>query len=781
MPGESAFRLSVYLTLAGASASLGYAEAALLPVGTVIAGLVLVALAALYWTEDRLPLLSIPAANRLGLGIGAVAVLWLVYRVSQPDDAPWMERVSPEQLLPALGPVLLVLMPAKLLRKEKHTGDYWGLYAAGLAAVALAGAMAEDAVCFILIGLYAVSGVWSLALFFLVRSAGMVPPVPTARPAPDTLPPARVVDPDPTGPPPARREFARSLAWVGAAAAVALPLFLLTPRSEAGKFDFGRQRMQTGYAADQMVDLNRAGTLQPNPEPAFEVTVTTDDGRPKDDFPADQRWRGNTLGQYDRGAWHPRVLDLPRALAPAGRWSGRLPDLGPGRFRVTFDIPAKLRSLVLTDPVVWAPGEPPPVLFLGADGQTPWYQMTTLDSFFPTPPRRGDLSVRYVQVTRPLEDPDLGPGFHFLDPRADADLAGALGMVPDRLPKVKAYADQVLGGLIEEGRLPEAAGDRKLDPIRWLPLREYHEAIAREFARHLSGPAGLTYTTDLQRVNKEIDPVEEFLFHTKAGHCERFASALVLMLRSQGIPALLVLGFKGCDPVGNGRYVVRQEHAHAWAEALISRPSPFRALAGVVGAAAVVHQPARQWHWLSLDPSPAESAPGTQTPQGWWDRLFARARDLFDEYIARYSTERRERALLAILDWVSRPGVLAGFAGVVVLAGGVRALRRQRRSQSVVVVPPEPARWFDRLLALLAAHRFRPGDGETPREFAARVGDALRSRSETARVAGIPAEWVEAYYEARFGGVPLPDDRKERLEARFVELATALKGRTETI
>ena len=126
-----------------------------------------------------------------------VAILWLVYHVTRPADVGLLERLAPERLLPPLGPVLLVLMPSKLLRKEKHAGDYWGLHAAGLAAVALAGAMAEDTVCFALMGLYAVFGVWSLALFFPARATGVVPPIPAGRPAPDAPPPARVVDPEP--------------------------------------------------------------------------------------------------------------------------------------------------------------------------------------------------------------------------------------------------------------------------------------------------------------------------------------------------------------------------------------------------------------------------------------------------------------------------------------------------------------------------------------------------------------------------------------------------------
>ncbi|MDH3255726.1 MAG: DUF3488 and transglutaminase-like domain-containing protein, partial [Acidobacteriota bacterium] len=65
-------------------------------------------------------------------------------------------------------------------------------------------------------------------------------------------------------------------------------------------------------------------------------------------------------------------------------------------------------------------------------------------------------------------------------------------------------------------------------------------------------------------------PVERFLFETRRGHCEYFVSAMVLMLRSQGIPARVVTGYLGADFNQWQRYfIVRQSHAHAWVEAYI--------------------------------------------------------------------------------------------------------------------------------------------------------------------------------------------------------------------
>ncbi|MCZ6726604.1 MAG: transglutaminaseTgpA domain-containing protein [Acidobacteria bacterium] len=75
------------------------------------------------------------------------------------------------------------------------------------------------------------------------------------------------------------------------------------------------------------------------------------------------------------------------------------------------------------------------------------------------------------------------------------------------------------------------------------------------------------YTTDLIGA-PEGESIETFLFENRRGHCELFASSMVLMLRSQGVPARLATGFLGAEynPI-EGYYIVRQSNAHAWVEA----------------------------------------------------------------------------------------------------------------------------------------------------------------------------------------------------------------------
>ncbi len=74
----------------------------------------------------------------------------------------------------------------------------------------------------------------------------------------------------------------------------------------------------------------------------------------------------------------------------------------------------------------------------------------------------------------------------------------------------------------------------------------------------------LSYTLELP--GEVDDPLTDFLFERKEGHCEHFATALAVMLRTRGIPARVVGGFFGGERVGE-RFVVRAGDAHAWVEA----------------------------------------------------------------------------------------------------------------------------------------------------------------------------------------------------------------------
>src|SRR5690606_25043290 len=67
-----------------------------------------------------------------------------------------------------------------------------------------------------------------------------------------------------------------------------------------------------------------------------------------------------------------------------------------------------------------------------------------------------------------------------------------------------------------------------------------------------------------------ISPVDDFIFNRKEGHCERFAAALALMLRMEGIPSRVVIGYLATERnLFSGRLQVRFRDAHSWTEAWI--------------------------------------------------------------------------------------------------------------------------------------------------------------------------------------------------------------------
>lgn len=79
-----------------------------------------------------------------------------------------------------------------------------------------------------------------------------------------------------------------------------------------------------------------------------------------------------------------------------------------------------------------------------------------------------------------------------------------------------------------------------------------------------------TYSLSTSSPSKGISPIEDFLFNSKKGYCEHYATSMVLMLRAVGIPARIVTGFSGGELNEYGGYIiVRQSNAHSWVEAVI--------------------------------------------------------------------------------------------------------------------------------------------------------------------------------------------------------------------
>jgi transglutaminase-like putative cysteine protease len=112
---------------------------------------------------------------------------------------------------------------------------------------------------------------------------------------------------------------------------------------------------------------------------------------------------------------------------------------------------------------------------------------------------------------------------------------------PPQSKRLHAWVDKIVAGIS--------------DP--WLQARSLETYLQTNFTYELGGP-------ELNRLN----PVDDFVFNQKKGHCERFASALTLMLRMKGIPSRIVVGYvPGVRNLLSGGYNIRYSDAHAWTEA----------------------------------------------------------------------------------------------------------------------------------------------------------------------------------------------------------------------
>jgi transglutaminase-like putative cysteine protease len=275
----------------------------------------------------------------------------------------------------------------------------------------------------------------------------------------------------------------------------------------------------------------------------------------------EMRFKAATYDRYETGSWR----RARRATVPLERGRDGFFHVGPGLGATWMSI--WLRSAAHGRVVL-------PVETVVVDLAS---NALTIDetgvSFFLFPVR-GTVSYRAGLGPEPrVSAPPPRTAGH---PPAELDLSGVS-------PRIRALASEVMsGGSGEEG--------------------------IRELERHLLNE--YRYTLDLGSTPTS-SPLERFLFETKEGHCEYFASSMVLMLRSQGIPARVVTGYLGADYNWlQGYYVVRHSHAHAWVEAYLPETG-----------------------WRVYDPTPPDGRPQSESAglravftQAWdyvlfrWDR-----------------------------------------------------------------------------------------------------------------------------------------------------------------
>jgi hypothetical protein len=742
---ESWSRLLAHATLALACACLIEAEAPFVPgLQACLAPVVVLVLLA-FWSEGRW---SLPAwgANVLGLVIAAGATAWLTLQLSNQES--WVAQVPmPTAVVPHVGPVLMALVLVKLFR-PRVPGDFWRLHGLGLLQVGLGCVLATGPAFGVLLPAYLACGLASLALHYRLPGSD-----------------ARV----------AWWLGPFTLRWTLAVAVPALALFLLTPRRDEapweplGRFSPERPRptrAQAGLGPE--INLNQTGAVELDDEVALQVTAEDDTGQAKRDLPADQRWRGLVLDFYESGKWttEAQLVGMPAGVRP----QRQLPDFGPGQYFLTFTVrPRQAGGLVLAEPVRFGP--PParlPVVGVAGHGrQGLFFELsgTVLPLLF-----TGKQEYRYRQVVPPQADPMRMPAERL-------DNLYVERLTRQRVPGLDEWTINLLRRLAGDPRYrlpaslrPALAGPTRsflLEPDEWEP-------VARALTDYLSASGEYTYSLELSRQDLDADPVMDFLCNVKQGHCERYATALALMLRSVGIPARLVKGFKGADAQGDGTYLIRHSHAHAWVEALVPRrpPPPVPAPGGGTGGG---------FDWLTLDATAGRDAPAPAafSLARWWESGQRNGLMLWRELILGYNAEE-QADLWDSLD-VGRYATTAvkvglAFLGALTAAAGLLLLHRWARRRSVRRPRSRSAvAFYRRLVALLARHALRPQPAQTPREFGRAARRFLEARPGAAVLADLPERVAELFYRVRFGGRPLDGAEGRDLDAELDRLAEALR------
>jgi len=289
------------------------------------------------------------------------------------------------------------------------------------------------------------------------------------------------------------------------------------------------------------------------------------------------------------------------------------------------------------------------------------------------------------------------------------------------------------------------------------------------------------YTLQLPRTQVK-DPIANFLFERKQGHCEYFASSMAVMLRTLGIPSRVVNGFR-TDEFNDltGNYVVRAKDAHSWVEAYFPR-----------------------YGWQTFDPTPGG---GAGTPQGWgrvglyvdamasfW-RDWIVSYDTSHQYVlgqaavsgtrglwegartwARTHYERMLKWARRSQDRVENSPVRWAVIGLViaialVLMGNLGRLARLLHEKWLQARPehsPEQAAamWYGRMARALARRGMKKPAAQTPQEFVRKIEDT-RLRVPVAR-------FTEVYESARFGNSV---DDAQRLPELYEEVELATRGR----
>lgn len=469
---------------------------------------------------------------------------------------------------------------------------------------------------------------------------------------------------------------------------LALPLFFVTPRAGSAILSRGGSGLTNFIGFSESVRLGEIGDLKQNNQVVMRVRI-------EDPSPAREpglKWRGVALDEFTGRTW--------KKSSEARRTQQKLIERGFFRLGTTEALKGLTTQTVFLEPLSTS------VLFaapraLAIQGDFPYVRVDSEGSIQSRP---HDLDRIMYTVISDTTEPD--PEILRRDMRPYSASENRYRIYPETLDRrIVDYARATILNARSRNRYDAA--------------KAIEAELRSNFGYSLQMRAGGT------------DPLSDFLFNVRAGHCEYFSTAMAVMLRTQGVATRVVNGFlPGEYNEAAGAYTVRQSDAHSWVEVYFPETNS----------------------WVTFDPTPAA---GRMEPQsnGLAAQLgkYAEALELiWFQYVVGYD-KQEQRSLAAslhnkVFDYrrivseffgsiqsnlplVSSKGIFLalGLITVLVTVIFVRVLRLGwRRGLTISRGTREPkiaaVEFYQRLMDLLAQRGLSRLSDQTPLEFASELG-----------------------------------------------------------
>jgi transglutaminase-like putative cysteine protease len=526
---------------------------------------------------------------------------------------------------------------------------------------------------------------------------------------------------------------------------LALPLFFVAPRygnSAFARANGGLTGFQVGFS--DSIELGMIAKLQQSNEVVMRVRVEDAQSERNQNL----RWRGVALDFFNGKGWR-KTKGVPSPLNPAN-------ERGLFQLGTTEGLHRLTTQTFFVEPIDTG------VLFaaprvVAVQGAFPYIQRDSEGSLSVSRHDQGRISYRVYSDTTEPDEAVL---------RADAapypvEFGRYLQLPPTLDPRIEKLASDV----------GASSGARN----RYDQARAIESYLQTQFG----------YTLDLKVGGK--DPLADFLFHVREGHCEYFATAMAVMLRTRGIATRVINGFQtGAYNDAADAYIVTQKEAHSWVEVYFPETEA----------------------WVTFDPTPAAGRTSAESAglNGSLGKYAEALEMLWIQYVVSYDKHEQRSLATSVRNRLSdyRQSIAEEFNDFKTAAAGwlrsifsggngssaarwqatllllsialglalsgwlLRRIYRHGFWRGLRFWQPEgktasAVAFYERMTRVLESRGLKRAENETPLEFAATV-----EMPEALKI-------TQAYNRVRFGEQPLSSDEATEIEKWLNDIEASSK------